>query len=171
MSMSFPFPFPFLRPMALPRPSTITRFLSTARASSTANPAPAATAAPAPASTSQAEKGTAAAAAYWVTKTGTHGIPVYQLSKRGGNLHQTKVRRIEGDIMALRTDLQTALRLEDREIVINQLTQHIIIKVWVMVMVMGFCSLLLLGRPGRQATFKVHLLNIFADRAIRNRRW
>ena len=63
------------------------------------------------------------------SKTGTKGIPVYQLSKRGGNLHQTKVRRIEGDIMALKTDLQRALGLEDKEIVINQLTQHIIIKV------------------------------------------
>lgn len=31
--------------------------------------------------------------------------------------------------MALKTDLQRALRLEDKEIVINQLTQHIIIKV------------------------------------------
>jgi len=50
------------------------------------------------------------------------------MAKRGGNLHQTKVRRIEGDIMALKTDLQRALGLEDKEIVINQLTQHIIIK-------------------------------------------
>jgi len=63
-----------------------------------------------------------------VTKTGTKGVPVYHLSKRGGNLHQTKVRRIEGDIMAMKTDLQRALGLEDKEIVINQLTQHIIIK-------------------------------------------
>jgi len=30
--------------------------------------------------------------------------------------------------MALKTDLQRALGLEDKEIVINQLTQHIIIK-------------------------------------------
>jgi hypothetical protein len=31
--------------------------------------------------------------------------------------------------MAMKTDLQRALGLEDKEIVINQLTQHIIIKV------------------------------------------
>jgi large subunit ribosomal protein L49 len=39
------------------------------------------------------------------------------------------VRRIEGNIMAMKTDLQRALGLEDKEIVINQLTRHIIIKV------------------------------------------
>jgi len=38
------------------------------------------------------------------------------------------VRRIEGNIMAMKTDLQPALGLEDKEIVINQLTRHIIIK-------------------------------------------
>lgn len=111
----------FLRPMALPRPSTLNRFLGIARASTTSIPPP-------PLSSS-----TKPTRAYWVTKTGTKGIPVYQLSKRGGNLHQTKVRRIEGDIMALKTDLQRALGLEDKEIVINQLTQHIIIKVYTIV--------------------------------------
>jgi hypothetical protein len=35
--------------------------------------------------------------------------------------------------MALKTDLQRALGLEDKEIVINQLTQHIIIKVYTIV--------------------------------------
>jgi large subunit ribosomal protein L49 len=103
--------------MALPRSSTLSRFLGIAHASSTSIPPPPAS------SPKPAERN------YWVTKTGTKGIPVYQLSKRGGNLHQTKVRRIEGDIMALKTDLQRALGLEDEEIVINHLTQNIIIKV------------------------------------------
>ncbi len=42
----------------------------------------------------------------------------------------TKLRRIEGDVAALRRDLQEALGMEDKEVVINQLTRHIIVKVW-----------------------------------------
>ena len=41
----------------------------------------------------------------------------------------TKVRRIEGDVNALRTELQEALGLEQKEVVINQLTKYIIVKV------------------------------------------
>ena len=41
----------------------------------------------------------------------------------------TKVRRIEGDVAALRAELQEALGLEQKEVVINQLTKHIIVKV------------------------------------------
>lgn len=41
----------------------------------------------------------------------------------------TKVRRIEGDVAALRTELQEALGLQQKEVVINQLTKHIIVKV------------------------------------------
>jgi len=55
-------------------------------------------------------------------------LPVYLLSKRGGNLKQTKLRRIEGNINVLRTDLQKALGLEEKDVMINQLTQQIIVK-------------------------------------------
>lgn len=41
----------------------------------------------------------------------------------------TKVRKIEGDIDVLRNDLQVALGVEDKEVVINRLTGHIIVKV------------------------------------------
>lgn len=54
---------------------------------------------------------------------------MYLLAKRGGNLKQTKIRRIEGNINVLRTDLQQALGVDEKEVVINQLTQQIIIKV------------------------------------------
>jgi len=40
----------------------------------------------------------------------------------------TKLRRIEGDVNALRNDLREALGLEDKEVTINQLTRHIIVK-------------------------------------------
>lgn len=44
-------------------------------------------------------------------------------------MKQTKLRRIEGNINVLRTDLREALGVDDKEIVINQLTQQIIVKV------------------------------------------
>jgi len=52
------------------------------------------------------------------------------LTKRGGYLKQTRLRKIEGNITLLRTHLQEALGLEEKDIVINQLTRHIIIKGW-----------------------------------------
>lgn len=41
----------------------------------------------------------------------------------------TKVRRIEGDVNALRNDLREALGMDEKEVTINQLTRHIIVKV------------------------------------------
>jgi len=113
---------PFLRPMALPRPSTLSHFLGVARVSTSAAAAPATTPA-APSAVSSLAK------PYRVNRTTTNNLPVYLLSKRGGNLKQTKVRRIEGNINVLRTDLQKALGLQDKDITINQLTQHIIVRV------------------------------------------
>ena len=51
------------------------------------------------------------------------------MAKRGGNLHQTRIRKIDGRIGDLRDELQMALGLKDEQIAINQTTRHIIIKV------------------------------------------
>ncbi len=66
---------------------------------------------------------------YHVHRTPSQKLPVYQQSKQGGNLHQTRVRKIDGDLQALRDDLRQALGLQEEHIVVNQLTRHIIIKV------------------------------------------
>lgn len=66
---------------------------------------------------------------YHVHRTASQQLPVYHLAKRGGNLHQTRVRKIDGNIADLRNDLQRALGLKEEHITINQLTKHIIIKV------------------------------------------
>lgn len=140
---------PFLRPMALPRPSTITRFLSLSRPlSTTPSPSPktplppistpiqTSTSTPNAPSPTDPEPAFLKPATYRITRTHTNGLPVYLLSKRGGNLKQTKLRRIEGNIMDLRRDLQKALGVEDeKEVVVNQLTQQIIVKVCVSPMV------------------------------------
>ncbi|MCJ1289144.1 hypothetical protein MMC34_000676 [Xylographa carneopallida] len=52
------------------------------------------------------------------------------MAKRGGNLHQTRIRKIDGRIGDLRDELQMALGLKDEQIAINQTTRHIIIKGW-----------------------------------------
>lgn len=67
--------------------------------------------------------------AYHIYRTPSKQLPVYHLAKRGGNLQQTKLRKIDGDLMKLKLDLQQALGLRQEEISINQLTRHIIIKV------------------------------------------
>ena len=66
---------------------------------------------------------------YHVSRTPSQQLPIYLLAKRGGNLHQTRVKKIEGDIATLRKELQQALVIDEEDIKINQLTRHIIIKV------------------------------------------
>ena len=66
---------------------------------------------------------------YHVHRTASRQLPVYHLAKRGGNLHQTRIRKIDGSINDLRNELQVALGLKEEHIVINQITRHIIIKV------------------------------------------
>ena len=66
---------------------------------------------------------------YHIHRTASQQLPIYKLAKRGGNLRQTRLRKVEGDLVRLRSDLQDALSLESEHIKINQLTKHIIIKV------------------------------------------
>ncbi|TVY92991.1 54S ribosomal protein IMG2, mitochondrial [Lachnellula willkommii] len=66
---------------------------------------------------------------YRIALTKSKEYPVYHLNKRGGNMHITKIKHIEGDIDALKADLQRTLKLQDaKDVVINQLTRHIIVK-------------------------------------------
>jgi large subunit ribosomal protein L49 len=102
---------PFLRPMALPRPATLNHFLGVSRLSTITASTP------------------AAARPYFITKTPSNQYPIYTLSKRGGNMKLTRIRRIEGDLTALKKDLQAALNVAEKEVTINQLTRHIIVKV------------------------------------------
>lgn len=79
---------------------------------------------------------------YHVHRTPSYQFPVYQLAKRGGNLQLTKVRKIDGNVNAFRTDLREALGLKDQHVEINQLTKHVIIKVYLGLLLPS------LGRPG-----------------------
>ncbi|KAH8819668.1 mitochondrial large subunit ribosomal protein-domain-containing protein [Xylogone sp. PMI_703] len=121
--MASSMPMYFLRPLSLPRSATLTRFLGISRLSTSTST----TSTPA-ATTTTPTKGTALP--YRISRTPSKNLPIYLLAKAGGNLKQTKIRKIEGNIGALKSDLQQALGLGEKEVVINQLTKHIIIKGW-----------------------------------------
>lgn len=73
---------------------------------------------------------------YFVTRTRSNELPVYQDRKRGGNLKLTTVRKIDGDPSVLRDELRIALgfvgangtkgKVED--CVVNPLTRQVVMK-------------------------------------------
>ncbi|OBT94687.1 hypothetical protein VE01_06209 [Pseudogymnoascus verrucosus] len=110
----------FLRPLALPRAATLTRFLSTSPAVQSSTEAT---------TTTSSSTTSSQSLEYRVSRTPSAQLPIYLLAKRGGNLKQTRVKKIEGNIAQLREDLKVALGIEeDREIQVNHLTRHIIVK-------------------------------------------
>lgn len=66
---------------------------------------------------------------YFVQRTPTRNLPIYQLAKAGGNLKLTKLRKLVGDTEALRKELEGFLAPKPEYVRINSLTGHIIIKV------------------------------------------
>lgn len=66
---------------------------------------------------------------YLVSRTPSLFLPVYQDTKRGGNKKLTVLKKIEGDVRALKDALKTELKLEDGHIKINHVTGHIEIAV------------------------------------------
>lgn len=65
---------------------------------------------------------------YHVARSKSKNLPVYHDYKRGGNLHLTTVRKITGDLSALRDELRIFLNKKDEDVKINSLTQHVIVK-------------------------------------------
>lgn len=54
--------------------------------------------------------------------------PIYTLRKRGGNLRQTRVKKIAGSVEKLRDALLEELGVPEKECVINRTTGHVVIK-------------------------------------------
>lgn len=65
---------------------------------------------------------------YHVARSASKNLPVYTDYKRGGNLHLTTVRKVTGDLQALRDELRTWLSKKDEDVKINPLTQHVVVK-------------------------------------------
>src|SRR5277367_5869820 len=117
---------PFLWPLALPKASTLQRFLSTTTSSSSTSSTSSSTSSspsqstasdpdsvpnPIPSSPAATKKPVSLSLPYCVNRTPTANLPIYLLAKRGGNLKQTRLRKIEGDINTLRVHLRDALKL------------------------------------------------------------
>ncbi|KAH6872618.1 hypothetical protein J4E91_001000 [Alternaria rosae] len=65
---------------------------------------------------------------YAVSRSANKNLPIYTDYKRGGNLHLTTVRKITGDISALRDELRVFLNKKNEDVKINSVTQHVIVK-------------------------------------------
>ncbi|KAJ4291075.1 54S ribosomal protein img2, mitochondrial [Kalmusia sp. IMI 367209] len=65
---------------------------------------------------------------YHVARSSNKNLPIYTDYKRGGNLHLTTIRKITGDLSALRDELRVFLNKKNEDVKINSLTQHVIIK-------------------------------------------
>ncbi|KKY14662.1 putative mitochondrial large ribosomal subunit [Diplodia seriata] len=65
---------------------------------------------------------------YFVQRTPSNNLPVYNAQKRGGNRKETKLRKISGDVKALQSELRAYLDIPEHDITINPTTGHIIAK-------------------------------------------
>lgn len=78
---------------------------------------------------------------YHINRTASKKLPIYNITKGGGQTSKlTRLRKIDGDLAELRRDLQQALQLKDDHININQLTRHIIIKVRLNILLVSVCA-------------------------------
>ena len=55
-------------------------------------------------------------------------MPIYLERKNGGNLLLTRIRKVEGNVDALRLDIIKSLGLEPEKVYINGLNKHLMIK-------------------------------------------
>ncbi|KAI1756167.1 mitochondrial large subunit ribosomal protein-domain-containing protein [Xylaria castorea] len=65
---------------------------------------------------------------YFVGRNNTNNLSVYNKKKRGGNYLLTMLKGGNGDLQALRQDLQEALQLPEGDVTINNRTRHIEIR-------------------------------------------
>ena len=66
---------------------------------------------------------------YFVRRTPTRNLPVYEALKRGGNLKQTKIRKIEGERAQLTKQLEASLDPKPEWLRVNPTTGNIEMKV------------------------------------------
>ncbi|RYO02159.1 hypothetical protein AA0120_g589 [Alternaria tenuissima] len=81
-----------------------------------------------PKTSSQALKLSLPPPKYAVSRSVNKNLPIYTDYKRGGNLHLTTVRKITGDVSALRDELRVFLNKKNEDVKINSVTQHVVVK-------------------------------------------
>ncbi|CCU75797.1 unnamed protein product [Blumeria hordei] len=65
---------------------------------------------------------------YLVRRTPSKQLPIYHVTKNGGNKKLTKIGKVEGDTAALTTELRAVFALDEKECRINPLTGHVLVK-------------------------------------------
>ncbi|KAH6637125.1 mitochondrial large subunit ribosomal protein-domain-containing protein [Chaetomium tenue] len=90
---------------------------------STSTPAP-----PAPPASTPSTTPTTTSHPYTVHRTPSNQLAVYHLSKRGGNMKLTAIKKVEGDRARFRAALAQELGVEEKTVVVNNLTGHVIVK-------------------------------------------
>ncbi|ORY67116.1 mitochondrial large subunit ribosomal protein-domain-containing protein [Pseudomassariella vexata] len=65
---------------------------------------------------------------YFVARNNFNNLSVYQRSGRGGSLKTTLLKKGEGNLQALRHDVAEALDLTLRDVAVNNVTKHIVVK-------------------------------------------
>ncbi|KAK3385975.1 mitochondrial large subunit ribosomal protein-domain-containing protein [Podospora didyma] len=63
-----------------------------------------------------------------VARTNAGNLPIFQQEKRGGNLPLTVIKKVEGDVAALRNELSVYLKLEHFKLRTKTPTNHIEIR-------------------------------------------
>ncbi|KAK0612142.1 mitochondrial large subunit ribosomal protein-domain-containing protein [Immersiella caudata] len=79
-----------------------------------------------PATTSAAKPATKAP--YLVGRTPSNNLPVYQLTKRGGNYKLTVVKKVDGDKQALRHDMAQEFGMDIEDVRVKTVTGHLELK-------------------------------------------
>ncbi|RMZ83386.1 hypothetical protein DV737_g1701, partial [Chaetothyriales sp. CBS 132003] len=102
-------------------------------------------------SSSSPTNSTTAALPYFIHRTKSRNIPVYETAKAGGSKHITTLRKCVGDLDVLKTHILEALKLEPsfvdprgqkkQNVVINRLTNQLIIRGWRGAEVKEWCRL------------------------------
>ncbi|RMD42317.1 hypothetical protein DV735_g2818, partial [Chaetothyriales sp. CBS 134920] len=103
------------------------------------------------ASSSSPSSASATPLPYFIHRTRSLNIPVYESAKAGGSKHVTTLRKCAGDLEALRTHILEALKLEPsfvdprgqkkQNVVINKLTNQLVIRGWRGAEVKEWCRL------------------------------
>ncbi|TGZ82787.1 hypothetical protein EX30DRAFT_394057 [Ascodesmis nigricans] len=65
---------------------------------------------------------------YFIHRTNSKNLPVYQRKKTQGPKLETQIRKIEGDVGVLKDHLVEALQISKDDITVNRTTNQILIK-------------------------------------------
>ncbi|KAI9788208.1 MAG: hypothetical protein M1816_007060 [Peltula sp. TS41687] len=93
-------------------------------------PPPPISAFPSTSSSGSSEPSEPSAEPYFIRRSKSHNLPVYERAARGGNLRLTSIKKVEGDIGRLRDQLLRELNLDPKDVKVNLLTKQIVFKGW-----------------------------------------